>query len=117
MRRKTTSIWGMAFHALTGSGTTVRRTRDFRGRKKTIVHNHSTGVTKEYTHGCGFWGNRADVKVRKSGAQVATGTLHQNGRHGTYEGTCYRCNGTGTFAKTGEPCRRCGGTGRYRKSF
>lgn len=117
MRRKTTGTLERIFNALTGTGTTVTRTRDFWGRKKTVVHDYGTGTTKEYTHGCGFWGNQTKVKVREGGALTGTGTLRDHGRHGTFEGTCFRCNGTGIFARTGKTCRKCGGTGRYHKSF
>ena len=48
-RRETGLLEGL-FNALTGTGTTVRRTTDFWGNKKTIVHNHKTGTTKEYLH-------------------------------------------------------------------
>ena len=172
MGRKETGLFGRIFNCLTGTGTTITRTTDFWGNKKTIVHNYDTGTTKEYTHGRGFFGNRTDVKVSRNGRTIANGhikkdfwgtsheTLERNhgrvrrsekkmnagffgnhdhtrhydasghqvgeehGRRGLvfdsysreYTGTCFRCDGSGIFAPTGQPCRRCGGSGVYRKS-
>lgn len=167
--RKETSLLGALFNAITQSGTTVTRTKDFWGNPRTIVKNYDTGTTKEYRHNAGFWGNKTKVIVCKNGEKIAHGQIthdilghdierlqyndnsysikkmnkgfwgnktewknydttgkltgHGNGRRGlifntytqSYEGTCYACNGTGIFTKTGKPCRRCNGTGVFRK--
>lgn len=171
MGRKETGFFGRIINAMTGTGTTITRTRDFWGNKKTIVHNYDTGTTKEYTHNQGFFSNRTDVKVSRNGREVARGNIkrdfwghdvetldhsrgkvrktvkkmgegfwgnkdhttqydtsgneigRRDGRRGLifnsytqeYTGTCWCCDGTGIFQKTGKPCRKCGGTGVYRK--
>ena len=78
MGRRETGLFGRIFNALTGTGTTVTRTTDFWGNKKTIVHNYDTGTTKEYTHNQGFWGNRTDVKVKRNGKEIRSGHIKKN---------------------------------------
>ena len=78
MGRRETGILEDLFYALTGTGTSVTRTTDFWGNKKTIVHNHRTGTTKEYTHNQGWLGNRTDVKVKRNGKEVSRGHIKRN---------------------------------------
>ena len=171
MARKETGLLGRIINHMTGTGTTITRTRDFWGNLRTTVHNYDTGTTKTYTHNQGFFGGRTDVKVERGGREVARGTIkrdfwgrgvetldysqgkvrrtvkkmdrgfwgnrdqtqhydaagreigHREGRRGLffdsytqeYTGTCWCCDGTGIFQRTGKPCRKCGGTGVYRK--
>ena len=75
MARKETGLFESMFNAITGTGTTIRRTTDFWGNKKTVVHNYDSGTTKEYTHGQGFFGNRTDVKVKRHGRVVGKGNI------------------------------------------
>ena len=106
------------FNSLFGTGTSVKRTTDFWGNKKTIVHNYKTGTTKEYTHNQGFWGNRTDVKVKHNGDEIGRGHIRKNflwGYSREYTGKCFRCDGTGIYQPTGKTCRRCGGSGIYSK--
>lgn len=76
--RKGTGILGRLFNAITGTGTTITRKKDFWGNKKTIVHNYDTGTTKEYTHDKGFFGNRTDVNVYHDGKQIAKGHIKKD---------------------------------------
>ena len=76
--RRETGLLGRLFNYLTQSGTTVTRTRDFWGNKKTVVHNYDTGTTKEYKHGQGFFGDRTDVKVYRDGRRVGKGSIKKD---------------------------------------
>ena len=118
MGRKETGLFGRIFNCLTGTGTTVTRKKDFWGRTRTVVHNYDTGTTREYTHKPGFFGSRTDKDVSRHGRHVGSGYTRRNfwGSYSEYSGTCFRCDGSGIFAPTGQPCRRCGGSGIYRKS-
>lgn len=78
MGRRETGLFERIFNALTGTGTTVTRTTDFWGNKKTIVHNYNTGTTKEYKHNQGFFGNRTDVKVKRNGEKIGHGHIKKN---------------------------------------
>ena len=78
MGRRETGFFEDLFNALTGTGTSVKRTTDFWGNKKTIVHNYNTGTTKEYTHNQGFFGNRTDVKVKRNGEEVSRGHIKRD---------------------------------------
>ena len=78
MGRRETGFFEDLFNALTGTGTSVKRTTDFWGNKKTIVHNYSTGITKEYTRNQGFFGDRTDVKVTRNGEEVSRGHIKRN---------------------------------------
>lgn len=77
MARKETSLIGAFFNAITGTGTTIRRTTNFWGKRKTIVHDHKSGTTKEYTHKQGLLRNRTDVKVRRNGKVVGEGNIKE----------------------------------------
>lgn len=76
--RRETGFFESLFNAITHSGTTITRTRGFFGGRKTIVHNYDTGVTKEYTHDQGLFGDRTDVKVFRGSKHVASGNVKQN---------------------------------------
>lgn len=120
MGRKETGLFGRIFNCLTGTGTTVTRKKDFWGNKKTIVHNYDTGTRKEYVHRRGFFSDSDqstyyDRRGRQTGQRNRRHTLF-SGTYSEYTGTCFRCDGSGIFAPTGQPCRRCGGSGVYRKS-
>ena len=73
--RRETGFFESLFNAITRSGTTVRRTTDFWGNPKTVVHNYDTGTTKEYTHNKGLFGDRTDVKVYRNGSRVGEGSI------------------------------------------
>ena len=122
MARKETSFLGSIFNALTGTGETVRKTTDFWGNRRTIVHNHSTGTTREYTRKKGFFSDYTEVKVKRNGERIASGRikkkdylLFERVKH-EYEGKCFCCNGTGVH-RSGNTCRKCGGTGVFRKTY
>lgn len=76
--RRETGFLESLFNAITQSGTTIRRTRDFWGNRKTIVHNYDTGTTKEYTHNQGLFGDRTDVKVYRNGSRVGQGNIKRS---------------------------------------
>lgn len=78
MGRRETGFFEDLFNCLCGTGTSVKRTTDFWGNKKTIVHNYGTGTTKEYTHNQGFFGNRTDVKVKRNGNVVGRGHIKKD---------------------------------------
>ena len=78
MGRRETGFFEDLFNCLCGTGTSVKRTTDFWGNKKTIVHNYGTGTTKEYTHNQGFFGNRTDVKIKRNGEEVSRGHIKRN---------------------------------------
>ena len=73
--RRTTGLFQSLFNAITHSGTTIKRTTDFWGHQKTVVHNYDTGTTKEYIHNKGFLGDRTDVKVYQNGSRVGKGNI------------------------------------------
>lgn len=75
MARKETSLIGVIFNALTGTGTSIRRTRTLLGDRKTIVHDHKSGTTKEYTHKQGLIRDWTEVKVRRNGKVVGKGRI------------------------------------------
>lgn len=77
MRQETGFLQGL-FNAITHSGTTITRTRGFFGGRKTIVRNYDTGITKEYSHDRGFFGNRTDVKVFRGSRLVADGNVKKD---------------------------------------
>ncbi len=109
------------FNAITGTGETVRKTRDFWGNTRTVVHNYNTGTTREYTHKKGFFSDRTEVRVKRDGETIGNGRIKKNnwGFNRTtheYTGECFACDGSGTH-RSGKPCRRCGGTGVYRKKY
>jgi len=100
------------------TGTTVTRTTDFWGNPKTIVYNHATGTTREYTHKQGIFGDRTDYRVTRHGEEIGTGYIRKNSWGGysrEYTGKCFRCDGTGIYQPTGKICRKCGGTGVFKK--
>ena len=76
--RRETGFFGSIFNAITHTGTTITRTTGFFGGRKTIVRNYDTGITKEYSHDKGFFGNRTDVKVYRRGKLVATGDVKKD---------------------------------------
>ena len=78
MGRRETGLLERLFNYMTGTGTTVTRTSDFWGNKKTIVHNYDTGTTKEYTHHQGFFSDHTDVKVLRDGEEVARGNIKRD---------------------------------------
>ena len=97
-------------------GTTVKHTTDFWGNKKTIVHNRSTGVKKEYTRKRSLFGDYTDVRIKHSNGYESRGRARTNfwGER-VYEGECFACNGTGRH-RSGNTCRKCGGSGVYRRT-
>jgi hypothetical protein len=127
-----------------GFGTTVHHSTDFLGRRKKVVVHHDSGKSKHISHGHGFLGNVTHIEKRHGNAVVETSThkrrfwgghdrtTHKaNGNridsehrpgffrsHGSrrVSGSCWPCEGTGTFPRTGKTCRRCGGSGLYTKS-
>ena len=76
--RRETGFFQSLFNAITGSGTTIRRTTDFWGHPRTVVHNYDTGATKEYTHNKGLFGTRTDVKVYRDGKRVGKGNINRD---------------------------------------
>lgn len=76
--RRETGFFESLFNAITRTGTTITRTNDFFGRRKTIVRNYDTGITKEYSHDRGFFGNRTDVKVFRGSRLVADGNVKRD---------------------------------------
>jgi len=76
--RRETGFFESLFNAITRSGTTVRRTTDFWGNPRTVVHNYDTGTTKEYTHNQGLFGDRTDVKVYRNGSRVGKGSIKRS---------------------------------------
>lgn len=82
----------------------------------------------EYTHGrvkksvkkmnCGIFGNRDKSQHYgddggKIGEAYGRKGLIFSGYSRSYKGSCFSCNGTGVFPRTGETCRKCGGTGIF----
>jgi len=130
--------------AVFGFGTTVHHSTGFLGRRQKVVIHHDTGKSKHISHGHGVLGNITRIEKRRGDAVTETTThkrrfwgghdrtTHQsNGnridsehRPGFFRnrgslsvsGSCWTCEGTGTFAKTGKTCRKCEGSGRYSKS-
>lgn len=78
MARKSTGLFQSLINAITGTGETITRTTDFWGNKKTIVHNHRTGTTKEYTHKRGLFSDRTDVKVSRKGNVIGEGSIKKD---------------------------------------
>ena len=121
MARKETGFFRAMFNSLTGTGETVRRSRDFWGNTRTVVRNYDTGVTKEYTHRKGWFSDSTDVTVTRDHREVGHGRIRNSGffvRRTTHEytGECYACNGTGIH-RSGNKCRKCNGTGVFRKTY
>lgn len=75
MGRKETGFLRSMFNALTGTGVTVRRTTDFWGNRKTIVHDYNSGTRKEYSHDRGLFSNRTDVRIKRHGKQIGKGSI------------------------------------------
>lgn len=120
MGRRETGFIEDFFNCLFGTGTSVKRTTDFWGNPKTIVHNYKTGTIKEYTHNQGFFDNHDQTThYDDNGCEVG----ERNGKRGLifntysseYTGKCFRCDGTGIYQPTGKTCRKCGGTGIFCK--
>lgn len=72
--------------------------------------------------GQGLWGNLDTTKYYdKKGRKVEESKGKQE--HGfifdkytrSHEAKCFRCNGTGIYAKTGAICQKCGGTGIFKR--
>lgn len=76
--RRETGFFESLINAITHTGTTITRTNDIFGRRKTIVRNYDTGITKEYSHDRGFFGNRTDVKVFRGSRLVADGNVKRD---------------------------------------
>ena len=94
---------------------------NFWGSKhETLHHTDGSGHSSVKKFNAGFFGNK-DKTTTFDGSGNIDG--HGEGTKGIitgiyrpeYRGQCWTCNGTGVFAKTGQPCRKCGGTGVYRK--
>lgn len=92
----------------------------FGSSTETLRNTTGNGIYTEKRMNAGFFGNKDSITIYDhNGKIIGSG----NGRSGlifnsytnTYEGQCFRCNGTGIFEKTGMPCRKCNGSGIYRK--
>lgn len=69
-RRRSSGFLETLVKSVFGTGTTVRRSRDWAGRKVTTVKHYDSGKTKKYVHGTGLCGNTTRTVTRNANGQV-----------------------------------------------
>jgi len=69
-RRPSSGIFGTFVKSVFGTGTTIKRSRDWSGRKVTTVKHHDTGKTKKYVHGAGLLGNATRTETRNADGKI-----------------------------------------------
>lgn len=98
-RRKNSGFFETLYKAVFQTGTTVHRSRDLAGRKRTIVKHHDSGKTKTYTHGTGFTGRTTRTETRKGGKVTERGNLKRSLIRGTPIEKSKKTDGSGKSVK------------------
>lgn len=117
-REKETGLIASFINWITGTGRTVRRTTTFLGCPKEVVTDYDKGYRTVRIRKQGFFGTRHSyvrekLDGRRQGEYKGKRGFWTGHYSGDYEGTCFRCHGTGSYK--GRSCGHCHGTGTLHK--